>query len=135
MECDDPVVRGSREMLKHVFLNLYLNAVQAIEKRGTIEIETRHSELFLREEGVLPAVEIRFSDDGMGISPDVLEKIFDPLFSTRESGSGLGLASVHRIIQMHGGLIQAENGPAGRTVFTVLLPLAGSDRPGGGLNS
>lgn len=135
LACDDPVIRGSREMLKHVFLNLYLNAVQAIEKRGTIEIETRHSELFLREEGVLPAVEIRFSDDGTGISPDVLEKIFDPLFSTRESGSGLGLASVHRIIQMHGGLIHAENGSAGRTVFTVLLPLGGSDRPGGGLNS
>ena len=135
LACDDPVIRGSREMLKHVFLNLYLNAVQAIEKRGTIEIETRHSELFLREEGVLPTVEIRFSDDGTGISPDVLEKIFDPLFSTRESGSGLGLASVHRIIQMHGGLIHAENGSAGRTVFTVLLPLAGSDRPCGGLNS
>jgi signal transduction histidine kinase len=122
-------------MLKHVFLNLYLNAVQAIERHGTIEIETRNSEIFLREEGVRPAVEIRFSDDGIGISPEVLEKIFDPLFSTKESGSGLGLASVHRIVQMHRGLIHAESGSGGKTVFTVLLPMAGADRTGGELNS
>lgn len=130
LECGDPVVQGSREMLKHVLLNLFLNAIQAIEKQGSIEIETKNSEIFLREEGLRPAVEIRFSDDGIGIPADVLEKIFDPLFTTKESGSGLGLASVHRIVQMHGGLIHAESGDGGKTIFTVLLPSGGAERNG-----
>jgi len=123
LECHEPVIEGNREMLKHVFLNLFLNAIQAIEGRGRIEIETRDGELLMKDEGTRAAVEIRFSDNGMGIPPEALEKIFDPLFSTKESGSGLGLAFVHRIVQMHRGLIHVESGEPGETVFSVLLPL------------
>ncbi len=127
LECREPVIEGNREMLKHVFLNLFLNAIQAIEDRGRIEIETRNGELLLKEEGTRAAVEIRFSDNGIGIPPEAREKIFDPLFSTKETGSGLGLAFVHRIIQMHKGLIHVESGEPGKTVFSVLLPLERSD--------
>jgi signal transduction histidine kinase len=106
----------SPSQINQVFLNLITNAAQAMgEKQGTITLATRTD-----GEGV--AVEV--ADDGAGIAPDVLPKIFDPFFSTKEigKGTGLGLSISYKIIQQHGGRIDVESTPGSGTRFTVWLP-------------
>ena len=66
---------------------------------------------------------IAFTDTGPGIPADLLGKIWDPFFTTKETGSGLGLGIVRNIIQSHGGSVQVENSPTGGAVITVLLPV------------
>jgi len=117
----EPCVRGDAEMLKQVFLNILLNAIQAMTDGGRLEIETVVSPLRL-EDGVR-SVEVRISDTGAGITMDNLKKIFDPFFSTRERGSGLGLAIVHNIIHAHSGSIDVESREKEGTVFSITLPL------------
>jgi two-component system sensor histidine kinase HydH len=108
-----PDVFGDPDQLKQVFLNLVTNAVQAIgESEGRILIETR-------SEG--DYVETTVMDDGPGISPHDLPKVFDPFFTKRAEGTGLGLTIVHRIIDEHEGHIEVESSEAG-TVFKVTLP-------------
>ncbi len=108
-----PDVFGDPDQLKQVFLNLVTNAVQAIgESEGLIVIETR-------AEG--DYVETTVIDDGPGISPHDLPKVFDPFFTKRAEGTGLGLTIVHRIIDEHEGHIEVESSEAG-TSFKVTLP-------------
>jgi len=98
-------------------LNLVTNAVQAMaNERGTITLTTRGA-----ERGV--AVEV--ADDGKGIAPEVLPKIFDPFFSTKEigKGTGLGLSISYKIVEQHGGRIDVESRVGVGTKFTVWLPL------------
>ncbi|MFB3925585.1 MAG: PAS domain-containing sensor histidine kinase [Syntrophales bacterium] len=111
----EPFVRGDSEMLKQVFLNIILNALQSMPEGGRLHIECSSSNA---------SVEIRFADTGTGIPEEHLKKIFDPFFSTRERGSGLGLAIVHNIIDIHGGSIDVESSNRG-TVFSITLPLLG----------
>lgn len=120
---DEFFVMGDREMLKQVFLNLLLNAFQAMPEGGRLHIETRLSAASHRGPGVAPFLEIVFSDNGIGIPEENLSKIFDPLFSTHEGTSGLGLAIVHNIVDMHKGTIHVERGEKGGTVCTILLPI------------
>ncbi len=117
-------VQGDAEMLKQVFLNVILNAFQAMPGGGALEIETRMIGAAENRPAVEPLVEVRFSDTGGGIPAEHLVKIFDPFFSTKEKGSGLGLAIVHSIIDMHGGFIDVESREDGGTLFSILLPLA-----------
>lgn len=92
--------------------NLILNSIQAIEKeRGTINIRTKK-----QQDSVL----IRIEDSGSGIPQDVIKKIFDPLFTTKQEGTGLGLASVKNVVEQHGGRIIVSTDP---TVFSITLPL------------
>ena len=114
--CSDlPLIEADGEALKQALLNLLINALQAIETSGTVRIETH-----IEADGAAVAVSI--SDDGIGIPPENLEKIFDPFFSTKPQGTGLGLAMVHRIVEAHHGTLvmtsQAESG----TVATLRLP-------------
>jgi signal transduction histidine kinase len=114
-EAELPDVHGDPDQLKQVFLNLVTNAVQAIgDTEGLIVIETR-------SEG--DYVEIAVIDDGPGISIQDLPKVFDPFFTKRAEGTGLGLTIVHRIIDEHEGHIEVESSGAG-TVFKVSLPAA-----------
>ncbi len=108
-----PAVFVDPDQLKQVFLNLVTNAVQAIgDSEGRIVIETR-------SEG--DYVETSVVDDGPGISAHDLPKVFDPFFTKRAEGTGLGLTIVHRIIDEHEGHIEVESSPAG-TSFKVTLP-------------
>ena len=108
-----PPVNGDPDQLKQVFLNLVTNAVQAIgDAEGLIVIETR-------SEG--DYVETTVMDDGPGISEQDMPKVFDPFFTKRAEGTGLGLTIVHRIIDEHEGHIEVESSPAG-TSFKVTLP-------------
>ena len=110
-----PVVHGDPDQLKQVFLNLVTNAVQAIgQGEGLISIETRSDGDY---------VEVIVADDGPGIPVSDLSKVFDPFFTKRAEGTGLGLTIVHRIIDEHEGHIEVESSPSG-TVFKVTLPAA-----------
>jgi signal transduction histidine kinase len=110
-------VRGAPHELQQVFLNLVLNAAQAIERSGTIRIATE-----VVEGNVLVHVE----DDGCGIAPEHLERIFDPFFTTKPvgEGSGLGLGIAHGIVRSHGGEIRVASRAEGGSRFSVHLPVA-----------
>lgn len=106
---------GSPEKLKQVFLNLLLNARDAMPDGGKITISTRRLD---------KAVEIQFIDNGTGISQTDLQKIFEPFYTTRkDGGTGLGLAVCYGIIRSHDGTIQASNNNGGGATFTIRLPL------------
>ena len=104
---------GDPELLKQGFLNILINAVQATPEGGTIE-------LILKNDGAFEVVEVR--DDGEGISPCDTEKIFDPFFSTKERGTGLGLTIASQIMQAHGGLIKVSSGPGKGSCFQLCFP-------------
>lgn len=109
-------VHADRGQLSQVIGNLLLNAQQAMADRGTLSI--------CAENTTTPPdfVKLCIRDNGPGISPEVLDKIFDPYFTTKKEGSGLGLASAHSIINRHGGTITAESTWGKGTGFTILLP-------------
>jgi len=103
------------EQIRRVVINLIDNAIEAMEQRGTIEIETQHD----RSNNL---VRIVVADDGPGIPASERDKLFLPYYSTKKRGSGLGLAIVRRIIAEHGGSIDlTDNAPRG-TRFAVELP-------------
>jgi len=113
-----PPVPLDAERMTQVLLNLFLNAIQATERNGVLEVSTRR-------EGSPGRLAVRIADTGKGMSPDVIANIFNPYFTTRPSGTGLGLAIVHRVVEGHGGEIKVESQPGTGTTFTILLPLEG----------
>jgi signal transduction histidine kinase len=117
VSCDGaPDVNGDPAMLRTAFLNLAQNAVQAMAHGGTLRI--RAAATGNRR------VSIAFTDSGVGIKPEHLQRIFDLYFTTKEKGSGIGLSMVYRTIQMHDGDIEVESTPGKGTTFRVLLPQA-----------
>ena len=125
-----PVVRGDSDLLLQLFQNLLANAVQACAAssgggRITITV-TRDFAARAERYGLDPArfVETRVVDQGVGIPPADLPRIFDPFFTTKPQGHGLGLAIVHRIVNVHGGAIFVESEPGRGTDVRVYLPLA-----------
>jgi two-component system NtrC family sensor kinase len=112
---DLPPVAGNANYLQQVFLNLLLNARDAMPQGGTITINTALTGYHII---------IRFSDTGVGIEKGVLDKIFRPFFTTKgEKGTGLGLAVCHKIIAQHKGEIRVESEPGKGTTFTIFLPV------------
>jgi signal transduction histidine kinase len=110
---DEIEIPGQGEQVKQAFLNLVLNALQAMPNGGALEVSLR----------VLPQeVQVLFSDSGPGIAPEDRERIFNPFVTTRDSGTGLGLAITQRIIQGHGGRIMLDSRPGEGACFTVCLP-------------
>jgi two-component system, NtrC family, sensor kinase len=113
-----PEIAGDEEKLKQVFMNMLINARQAIRKNGTISITT----------GVDPdgqSVVISFKDDGPGIAPAILDKIFDPFFTTKPTGqgTGLGLSVSYGIIEDHQGDIQVTSEVGHGAEFRIRLPI------------
>lgn len=117
---DLPAVQGDGEKLKQVFVNLILNALQAMPDGGTLRVVAC---------GDKDWVSISFQDTGVGISAADIGHIFDPYYTTRDGGHGLGLAISHQIIEMHGGRIEVESEPGKGATFTVILPAAGPAPP------
>jgi len=109
------------DRISQVLLNLYLNALEAMEQGGTL-----HIGLFLDKE--CGRVKIVVSDTGIGIKEEDLVHVFDPYFTTKQSGTGLGLAIVHRIIEAHKGEVRVESEPGRGTRVTVVLPFGSADR-------
>ena len=118
LETNLPVISFDREQIHRVLKNLVENAIKAVEDRGegTVAVSTR----VLKNLGV---VEINVSDEGMGVPVEHRERIFEPYYTTKEKGVGLGLAITKRIIEEHGGVIfYRENRPRG-SVFSVRIPV------------
>ncbi|MEW6325887.1 MAG: ATP-binding protein, partial [Nitrospirota bacterium] len=105
--------------IKQVFMNLFENAVEAMNGRGRLWLQTTHAP-------GQPTVQIAVSDEGVGIPPEDLDKLFLPYYSKRRGGTGLGLAIVHRIIADHNGAVGARaNHPKGTTIL-IELPVPGA---------
>ena len=109
-----PQTLASYDQLKQVFLNLGLNAFEAMKGGGTLTVET------FFEQGM---IFINFIDTGKGITPEMIDKIFEPFFSTKEQGSGLGLFIVDHIIQAHGGNIRTFSEKEKSTKFSISIPI------------
>jgi two-component system sensor histidine kinase FlrB len=110
----DVSLRGDRHGLEQVLLNLVLNSIRAMPQGGWIEVGARI---------VGMQVELTVADNGPGIPSACQSRIFEPGFSTRAGSPGLGLAVCHRIVEQHGGSIQAESNPERGTTFHLCFPL------------
>ncbi|MBD3321595.1 MAG: response regulator, partial [Chitinivibrionales bacterium] len=127
----DLTVKADKGQLNQVFQNLILNAIQAMPGGGpvTIKIRRRH----VQENSVLNLapgsyVEIMIEDQGEGIPSDIIDKVFDPYFTTKDRGSGLGLSMAFSILINHGGSIFVSSEQGVGTVFTVYLPEEGMEK-------
>ena len=109
-------IQVDRSMVRQAFLNLALNAIEAMPSGGLLTLRARPVEA--------QQVQIDIVDTGAGIAPDHLGKIFDLYFTTREQGSGLGLSMVYRTVQLHDGTIEVESSPGRGATFRVRLPRA-----------
>lgn len=118
-----------------VVQNIVLNASQAMPRGGLVRIDLRNVEIPRGHDEALPDggrfVAVRIADTGVGITPAILPNIFEPYFTTRQSGSGLGLATSWSIVQRHGGTIRVESEPGCGAAFEVLLPTASTTRTAG----
>ncbi len=115
---DVPPIQFDAELMEHVISNLLSNAAQASPERGVVTVKTR-----LAESEAGPTVEISVIDRGSGIDAKNLESIFNPFFTTKPDGVGLGLAIVSKIVNEHGGQIIVESTPGEGSVFRVYLPV------------
>ncbi len=116
-----PLVTADPMQLRQVFMNLLLNAVDAMQSGGALGIRTRF-------DAAARSVRVEISDTGKGIDAAVIDKLFQPFFTTKPKGTGLGLAISKRLIEDHGGRISVEQNAGGGATFTISLPVAQSER-------
>jgi len=109
-----PPALADVSMMQQIFLNLFLNAIDAMPEGGTLGIRSG-----LDGDGML---RVEISDTGKGIRKDLVEKIFEPFFTTKPKGTGLGLAITRQLVEQHDGTIDASSRPEGGTVFTIRMP-------------
>jgi two-component system nitrogen regulation sensor histidine kinase NtrY len=102
--------------MKRVMINLIKNSLTAIEKEGTIKIQTNY-------DPKLQTVRLEVSDDGCGISDEDKSRLFEPYFSTKKAGTGLGLTIVNAIIADHNGYIRVRDNKPKGTTFLIELPV------------
>lgn len=119
-----PPLWGDRGLLTQVFLNLVTNAFDAMPEGGRVQITACRSPFASMNGRIHREVQIHVRDEGVGIPPEDREKIFDPFFSTKPKGTGLGLALTHKIICAHHGSIEVTSEPERGTCFAVFLPVA-----------
>jgi two-component system, NtrC family, sensor kinase len=120
LPADLPALQGVRDQLVQVFLNLILNAIDAVDRDGAVELAVARA---------AGGVEVTVSDNGCGIAPEQADRLFQPYFTTKKHGTGLGLFVTRRLVTDHGGAVTFEPRPGGGTTFRVFLPLAESLRP------
>ncbi|MXY98842.1 MAG: HAMP domain-containing protein [Gemmatimonadetes bacterium] len=119
--------------IKQVFLNIMLNAFDAMEAGGTLTISTERatplsrSDLTLEGSGDSPRINIKFEDSGRGIDPGRLDRIFEVYYTSKSTGTGLGLPIAQQIVEKHGGAISVESNPGQGTAFTLTLPALEAD--------
>jgi two-component system, NtrC family, sensor histidine kinase PilS len=131
---DEVWIPGDEDLLHRAVFNLVLNGVQFSPKGGTVKVEVEDLRTGIEGKavGVDHPVRLRIRDQGPGISPEDAERIFDPFYTTRDGGSGLGLAVVHRAVEAHKGRILADSPGGGGAEFTLYLPGEGTTSKGGG---
>ncbi|HVS53717.1 MAG TPA: ATP-binding protein [Opitutaceae bacterium] len=116
-----PLFAADPVQLTQALVNLVLNAIQAIGRRGRIAVSAR-------TDAAADTIAIEVRDTGPGIPPEKQQAIFEPFFTTKDQGSGLGLWIVQQIMLGHGGVVSVANGPGGGAVFTLQLPLRAAER-------
>lgn len=136
-EGPDVTLHADRESLRHLLINLITNASEATEGYGTVYLRTGTlicDAAYLQDSQLIPAPDpgeylyLDIIDTGQGMSPEVLQSVFDPFFSTKFTGRGLGMAATLGIIKSHQGTIKIQSAPAQGTTVRVLLPvLAGKE--------
>ncbi len=114
------IIPMDMDKLRQAFYNIFKNAMEAIPGKGTITISV--------EPNGKDMVGIKISDTGCGLTPGEIDHIFDPEYTTKEKGLGLGLSLAHEIIRGHGGEIHVESAVGSQTTFTVLLPVKKSEK-------
>jgi PAS domain S-box-containing protein len=119
-----PKIAGSPNHLEQVLVNLLTNAREAMVGGGTVLVESRRAH---------EMIEIRVTDTGPGIPPEVMARIFDPFFTTKDEGTGLGLSISYGIVREHGGTITIESRPGGGSTFVIQLPIRGTSTEEGTL--
>jgi two-component system sensor histidine kinase HydH len=112
-----PTITADHVRLTQALMNLVINAMQAVSRKGRIEVTVVANN---------EAVQLTVHDNGPGIPPEKLAAIFDPYFTTKPEGSGLGLWIAQQIVTAHTGSLKARNDPGGGAVFTMILPLKGT---------
>jgi signal transduction histidine kinase len=110
---EEIVLYADQEQLEQVFINLFTNATQASHGEGELAVSAQEED---------DNVVIRLSDSGPGMSPETVEKAFEPFYTTKPRGTGLGLAIVFNIIQKHHGRISIESREGRGTMFLISLP-------------
>ena len=108
-------VKADSDLLKQALLNVVLNGVQSMESGGTLALVARSDE---------NSATIEVRDQGKGIAPEIRDKVFNLFFTTKEHGTGIGLAMSYRVMQMHGGSLSFDSAVGTGTVFHLTLPLA-----------
>ncbi|MBI4753556.1 GHKL domain-containing protein, partial [Candidatus Desantisbacteria bacterium] len=115
---DLPQVKVDPEKLKQVFINLLQNASEAMQGKGKIQINTCRRATNEKE-----FINLTFEDTGYGISEEIIEKIFDPFYTTKTKGTGLGLAICKKIIDAHQGKIEIKSRVGVGTTIVIWLPM------------
>ncbi len=115
-----PSLPSDPEQIKQIFLNLFLNAIQAMGKNGQLSVKT-----LVAHPGKRDVLQIEVKDTGGGIPQEDLDNIFNPFFTTKHDGTGLGLAITHKIITRYGGEIEVVNHPGAGATFVIRFPLPG----------
>jgi signal transduction histidine kinase len=115
-----PEITANEEQLKQVFLNVLINANQAMEKEGVIQVSSSF-------DASLGEVHISFTDTGPGIEPENITKLFDPFFTTKEKGTGLGLSVANHLMTSWGGRISTDSTVNVGSTFTLIFPVKRSD--------
>jgi two-component system, NtrC family, sensor kinase len=126
LERDLPDLLVDPDQIQQVFINIILNAAEAMTKGGTLTVHSARS-----TDG--QSIVVSFADTGPGIPEEVRERIFDPFYTTKEHGTGLGLSISYGIVEQHGGDIRVESVPGSGSTFIIQLPIqtgeAGGDNP------
>ena len=115
---DLPSIRGDRVQLQQVLVNLMVNAGQAMAKQAGVRVVTLRARLV--ETGILA---VTVQDTGPGVAPDDLPRLFEPLFTTKQGGMGMGLAICRTTVEAHGGQLSAESPPGPGAIFRLTLPV------------
>ena len=123
-EAETDLLNGDAYQLEQAFVNLLLNGVEAININGTLAVTT---ELLPGDNGQAAKrlMRVRISDSGAGITQENMARLYEPFFTTKQNGTGLGLAVTRRIIEEHNGTIQVDSQAGRGTTFTVMLPMKG----------
>jgi two-component system sensor histidine kinase PilS (NtrC family) len=125
IDCPDSLcVVADHRQLQQVFWNLLLNAAEAMTENGRLQVACFREDRIHPHPNAAGAIRIEVRDNGCGIDGQQLKSLFEPFYTTKPGGSGLGLATVYRIIEAHGGRITVESEPGQGTVFCLLLPSA-----------
>lgn len=114
-------IQADEDQIKQILMNIIINSIQAIPEKGEIKIKTEKGLLIRGEQ----AIKLIIEDDGIGIAEKDLNQIFDPFFSTKEQGSGLGLSIVYKLVEGHQGEIKVESKEGKGTKFIIFLPQKG----------